>query len=70
MVSMERVTSILLKKVKEIWEGQGETAEHLKIINCHLGNGASICAIKNGQSVNTSMGFTPLAGLMMGSPAR
>ena len=50
-----------------IWEGQGETAERLKIINCHLGNGASICAIKNGQSVNTSMGFTPLAGLMMGS---
>ena len=57
----------IAQKVKEIWEGQGETAEHLKIINCHLGNGASICAIKNGQSVNTSMGFTPLAGLMMGS---
>lgn len=57
----------IAQKVKEIWEGQGEAAEHLKIINCHLGNGASICAIKNGQSVNTSMGFTPLAGLMMGS---
>lgn len=38
-----------------------------KIINCHLGNGASICAINNGKSVNTSMGFTPLAGLMMGT---
>ena len=57
----------IAQKVQEIWEGQGEAAEHLKIINCHLGNGASICAIKNGQSVNTSMGFTPLAGLMMGS---
>lgn len=49
----------IAQKVKEIWERQGEAAEHLKIINCHLGNGASICAIKNGQSVNTSMGFTP-----------
>lgn len=39
----------------------------LKIITCHLGNGCSITAIKNGQSVNTSMGFTPLEGLMMGS---
>ena len=34
--------------------------EELKIINCHLGQGASICAIKNGKSVDTSMGFTPL----------
>lgn len=38
-----------------------------KIISCHLGNGSSICAIKDSISVNTSMGFTPLAGLMMGS---
>ena len=38
-----------------------------KVVNCHLGNGASICAIDDGKSVNTSMGFTPLAGLMMGS---
>lgn len=38
-----------------------------KVISCHLGNGASICAIRDGLSVNTSMGFTPLAGLMMGS---
>jgi acetate kinase/propionate kinase len=41
--------------------------ESLKIISCHLGNGSSICAIENGKSVNTSMGFTPLAGLMMGT---
>lgn len=38
-----------------------------KVISCHLGNGASICAINDGISVNTSMGFTPLAGLMMGT---
>jgi len=41
--------------------------EDLKIIVCHLGNGASVCAIKNGESVDTSMGFTPVEGLMMGT---
>nr|WP_243137633.1 acetate kinase [Desulfofundulus thermobenzoicus] len=41
--------------------------EELKIISCHLGNGASLCAIKNGKSLDTTMGFTPLAGLMMGT---
>ncbi len=40
-----------------------------KIISCHLGNGASIAAIKDGESVDTSMGFTPLEGLMMGTRA-
>lgn len=39
----------------------------LKIISCHLGNGASICAIRGGKSIETSMGFTPLDGLMMGT---
>lgn len=39
----------------------------LKIINCHLGNGQSICAILNGKSFDTSMGFTPLDGLPMGT---
>lgn len=38
-----------------------------KIISCHIGNGASICAIENGKCNDTSMGFTPLAGLMMGT---
>ena len=38
-----------------------------KIITCHLGNGASIAAIKNGKSLDTSMGFTPVEGLMMGT---
>ncbi|HNZ72769.1 MAG TPA: acetate/propionate family kinase, partial [Prolixibacteraceae bacterium] len=40
-----------------------------KIITCHLGNGASIAAIKNGVSVDTSMGFTPVEGLLMGTRA-
>ena len=40
--------------------------EDTTIINCHLGNGASLAAIKAGKCVNTSMGFTPLAGIMMG----
>ncbi|MFW5998330.1 MAG: acetate/propionate family kinase [Halanaerobiaceae bacterium] len=39
----------------------------LKIITCHLGNGASVAAIKNGKSIETSMGFTPLEGLVMGT---
>ncbi len=41
--------------------------EELKLITCHLGNGASICGIKEGKSHMTSMGFTPIAGLMMGT---
>ena len=43
--------------------------EDLKIITCHLGNGASITAVENGQSIDTSMGFTPLAGVTMGTRA-
>jgi acetate kinase len=39
----------------------------LKVITCHLGNGASITAIKNGKSIDTSMGLTPVEGLMMGT---
>ncbi len=38
-----------------------------RIISCHIGNGASLCAIKDGKSIDTSMGFTPLAGIMMGT---
>ena len=40
---------------------------HTNIISCHLGNGCSVTAIKNGKSVETSMGFTPLEGLIMGT---
>ncbi|WP_124057579.1 acetate/propionate family kinase [Vaginisenegalia massiliensis] len=45
----------------------GKPFESLKIITCHLGNGASISAIKDGKCLDTSMGFTPLAGLTMGT---
>ena len=45
----------------------GKPIEELKIISCHLGNGSSITAIDGGKSVDTSMGFTPLAGLPMGT---
>lgn len=45
----------------------GKPIRELKIINCHLGQGASICAIKNGKSIDTSMGFTPLGGIPMGT---
>ena len=51
-----RVAEILVKDIKE-----------LKIVNCHLGQGASICAIQDGKSVETSMGLTPLGGIPMGT---
>lgn len=41
--------------------------EELRLITCHLGNGCSLAAVKNGQSIDTTMGFTPLDGLMMGT---
>jgi acetate kinase len=52
----QRVAQLMNKKADEI-----------NVITCHLGNGASIAAVKGGISVNTSMGFTPLAGIMMGT---
>ncbi|WML54305.1 acetate kinase [Neobacillus sp. PS3-12] len=45
----------------------GRPVEHLRLISCHLGNGASIAAIEGGRSIDTSMGFTPLAGVTMGT---
>jgi acetate kinase len=45
----------------------GKPIEETSIITCHLGNGSSITAVKNGKSIDTSMGFTPLAGVMMGT---
>lgn len=51
-----RLAEILNKDVKD-----------LNLITCHLGNGASLAAVQGGKSVNTSMGFTPLAGIMMGT---
>ena len=52
----ERIAHLLNKDVKD-----------LKIVNCHLGQGASVCAIQNGRSVETSMGLTPLGGVVMGT---
>ena len=52
------------------WRSQtllGRPREQTRLITCHLGNGASVCAIDHGESVDTSMGFTPLEGLLMGS---
>ncbi|CAM2954338.1 acetate kinase [Hathewaya histolytica] len=48
-------------------EMMNKNIEDVKIITCHLGNGASVTAVKNGKSVDTSMGFTPLEGLVMGT---
>jgi acetate kinase len=48
-------------------EMMGKDIKDLKLITCHLGNGSSISAIKNGKSVETSMGFTPLEGIAMGT---
>ena len=45
----------------------GKPAEETKIITCHLGNGSSISAVKGGKVIDTSMGFTPLAGVLMGT---
>jgi acetate kinase len=45
----------------------GKPLESLKIVICHLGNGASLSAVKEGKSIDTTMGFTPLEGLMMGT---
>ena len=52
---------------KRVAELLGKNYEDLKIIVCHLGNGASISAVKNGKCVDTSMGLTPLEGLIMGT---
>ena len=54
----------IAKKVAEV-----TGRDDLKIISCHLGSGASVCAIDAGKSIDTSMGFSPIAGLMMGTRA-
>ncbi|WP_026507342.1 acetate/propionate family kinase [Butyrivibrio sp. MC2013] len=56
--------SYVSKKVAEI---EGKDYESIKTIVCHLGNGASVSAVKNGKCVDTSMGLTPLEGLIMGT---
>ena len=52
---------------QRVCEFLGMPVEGLKIITCHVGNGGSITAIKDGKSIDTSMGFTPLEGLLMGT---
>ena len=56
--------SYVSKRAAEMLE---KPYDSLKTIVCHLGNGASICAVKNGKSVDTSMGLSPLEGLIMGT---
>lgn len=56
--------SYVSKRAAEILE---KPYDSLKTIVCHLGNGASVCAVKNGRSVDTSMGLSPLEGLVMGT---
>ena len=56
--------SFVSKRVAEL---VGKAYDETKTIVCHLGNGASICAVENGKSVDTSMGLTPLEGLVMGT---
>lgn len=52
---------------QRVAEMMDKNIEDLKIVSCHLGNGASIAAVAQGKSIDTSMGFTPLEGLMMGT---
>ncbi|QOY54123.1 acetate kinase [Candidatus Sulfurimonas marisnigri] len=56
--------SYVLKETAKIFK---KSVDELNIITLHLGNGASACAIQNGKSIDTSMGFTPLEGLIMGT---
>ena len=56
--------SFVSKRAAEL---AGKPYDAMKTIVCHLGNGASICAVENGKSVDTSMGLTPLEGLVMGT---
>lgn len=56
--SHKYITKVMQEKLNKI---------DVNIISCHIGSGASICAIRNGESIDTSMGFTPNAGLMMGT---
>ena len=63
----EKVFSPTYENEKFKTKRESYPVEELKTIVCHLGNGASICAVDCGKSVDTSMGLTPLAGVMMGT---
>ena len=64
MVSMVQAINLYHKRAAEMLD---KPIEDLRIISCHIGNGASIAAIDGGKSIDTSMGFTPLAGVTMGT---
>ena len=53
--------------MERVAQALGASPRDLRIISCHLGNGASVCAIDRGSSIDTSMGMTPLEGLVMGT---
>lgn len=53
--------------MERVAQALGVSPRELRIVSCHLGNGASVCAIERGVSIDTSMGMTPLEGLVMGS---
>ena len=63
MVSMVQAINLYHKAAEML----DKPIEDLRIISCHIGNGASIAAIDGGKSIDTSMGFTPLAGVTMGT---
>ncbi|MDO4593926.1 MAG: acetate kinase [Tissierellia bacterium] len=54
----------ITKRVSELLE---KPQEKVNLVSCHLGNGSSLCAVKNGESIDTTMGLTPLEGLVMGT---
>ena len=60
-------TELLTVMYQNVCEFLGVNPEGKKIITCHIGNGGSIAAIKDGKCMDTTMGLTPLEGLMMGT---
>ena len=54
---------------EEVCKMMDRPYDQTKVITCHLGNGGSVCAVRNGKSIDTTMGFTPLEGLVMGTRA-
>ena len=68
-ISHAYVSGQLLERLGERARGETSRAEGTRLVTCHLGSGASLCALRDGVSVDTSMGMTPLEGLVMGTRA-
>ena len=64
MDSMEHLINMFQREVAKV---MGKDIKDLKIITCHLGNGVSVTAVNGGKSIDTTMGFTPLRGIIMGT---